>query len=141
MLLPKKRIGSPIFMVKNVDDLNLEDDPFKTVQQALESDAILLGEALEGIEKFQKIIDMQAKRLDDQEAMIASLTMAYVEMFAAVDMLIKTTIEDYTPEDQQKFLEQFSEFRANVMKSIEEISRNGTEGLDPDAKRAVEDMA
>ena len=90
---------------------------------------------------FQRIIDFQADRLDKQEAMIASLTMAYVEMFSAVDMMIKTIIKDYSPEEQEEFLRNFEKFRSEVLKGMQEASRSGTEGLDPEVKRAVEDVA
>lgn len=91
--------------------------------------------------RLQNIIDFQSKRLDDQEAMVASLTMAYMEMFSAVDMLIKTTIKGYTPEEQEQFLQQFAKLRSDVIKSIQEVSRSGVEGLDPEVRRAVENMA
>lgn len=81
------------------------------------------------------------ERLNNHEAMLASLTIAFVEIYAAIDMVLKTTIKDYSVEDQEAFLTQFEKFRTDVIKSVQEASRSGLEGLDPDTKRAVEDMA
>lgn len=90
--------------------------------------------------EIKNILEMQSQRLDNQEAMIASLTMAYVEMFTAVDLIVKTTVADYSNEEKESFLKQYDKFRMDVLQSIQEVSRNGIEGLSPDVTRTMEDV-
>lgn len=103
-----------------------------------------VGEVFELVDsetqKLKKIIDFQSEQVNKQEAMIASLTMAYVEIFAAMDMMIKTVIKDYTEEEKTKFLREFEKYRSDVLKGMQEASRSGIEGLDPETQRTVENV-
>lgn len=101
----------------------------------------LLSDLGERVAQCQTLVSTFENRLNTHETMLAELVMAFVENFAAVELIIKTIIQDKDPEDQRKFLQEFAEFRANVLQTMQEISRSGLEGLDPETRRTLENVA
>lgn len=79
-------------------------------------------------------------RIDSQEALIANLMMAYVEVWAAVEQLTANFLETRTPEEQQKFLKDFREFRSELIKNVKQASEHGLEGIDADLLSTMESM-
>ncbi len=124
-----------------LDKVEKSQKDIQTLTNTIAKNEENIQSLVDTIVKNEKIIALAMERLEKQEGMIATITLAYTEMFSAVDMMIKTTLEGYTPEQQEEFLRQFESIRTAVLKSVQEASRSGLEGLDPETKETMEHMA
>lgn len=91
-------------------------------------------------DKTSQLIKKLEARIDSQEQLVANLMMAYAEVWVAVESLTATMLETKTPEEQQEYMKYFREFRANLLKSLGQVSEGGLDGVDPDVLATMESM-
>lgn len=92
-------------------------------------------------EEIVKLLELFETRLNEQEAIIANLLVAYMEMWASVEMVLGVTLESRSAEEQEKFTEQFNNLRSQMLQSLKEASRSGLENLPPDLAESLANAA
>lgn len=80
-------------------------------------------------------------RIDQQEQMLASLSVAYAETWVAIENVVHTVLATKTPEEQQVFNTEFLKLRQAMLADLQKASEGGLENLRPDLAETLERLA
>lgn len=80
-------------------------------------------------------------RINAQEQMLASLSVAYAETWVAIENVVNTLLATKTPEEQAAFNTEFLKLRQAMLADLQKASDGGLEELRPELADALERLA
>lgn len=96
-----------------------------------------LAQLTQLVNSYAGLLGDMEKRVNTQEAQMATLVTAYVEMAATMESFIRRWMGEASEEDRTSFVAEVRDMHIKTWQSIKEATDHGVESLDPQLRSAL----